>query len=271
MTYLGPRPERPELQKEIEKEVPEFGLRLQAKAGLTGYAQVYGKYNTTFYDKLLMDLMYDKKVILYAPTWRESIDGGKTYSIKPPIHFDKWQKELEGEYVVLFRAHHQTTKVLGVEYNEFVRNMSDYPAVNDLLIAADILITDYSAIAFDYSILCRPIFCYAYDYDRYLMERGTYFSIDKVYPNRSCRTEESLLQQIKEMDYIRETYDCAFVDDGFEVGTVICDIPVAGHISDLEKLYESYHLLVVAIGNNKLRQHIYQQAMEIGYSYKFIL
>ena len=56
MSLVGPRPERPELQKEIEKEVPEFGLRLQAKAGLTGYAQVYGKYNTTFYDKLLMDL-----------------------------------------------------------------------------------------------------------------------------------------------------------------------------------------------------------------------
>ena len=47
MSLVGPRPERPELQKEIEKEVPEFGLRLQAKAGLTGYAQVYGKYNTT--------------------------------------------------------------------------------------------------------------------------------------------------------------------------------------------------------------------------------
>ena len=42
MSLVGPRPERPELQKEIEKEVPEFGLRLQAKAGLTGYAQVYG-------------------------------------------------------------------------------------------------------------------------------------------------------------------------------------------------------------------------------------
>ena len=61
MSLVGPRPERPELQKEIEKEVPEFGLRLQAKAGLTGYAQVYGKYNTTFYDKLLMDLMYISK------------------------------------------------------------------------------------------------------------------------------------------------------------------------------------------------------------------
>lgn len=61
MSLVGPRPERPELQKEIEKEVPEFGLRFQAKAGLTGYAQVYGKYNTTFYDKLLMDLMYISK------------------------------------------------------------------------------------------------------------------------------------------------------------------------------------------------------------------
>lgn len=61
MSLVGPRPERPELQKKIEEEVPEFGLRLQAKAGLTGYAQVYGKYNTTFYDKLLMDLMYISK------------------------------------------------------------------------------------------------------------------------------------------------------------------------------------------------------------------
>lgn len=146
----------------------------------------------------------DKKVILYAPTWRESTDGGKSYEIKPPIHFDEWKKELGDEYVVLFRAHHQTTKVLGVQYNEFVREASSYPAVNDLMIAADILITDYSAIAFDYSILCRPIFCYAYDYDTYLAERGTYFQIDEKYPNKSCRTEEELLARIKGIDYEAE-------------------------------------------------------------------
>ena len=55
---VGPRPERPEIAKQYEEEMPEFRLRLQAKAGLTGYAQVYGKYNTTPYDKLQMDLMY---------------------------------------------------------------------------------------------------------------------------------------------------------------------------------------------------------------------
>lgn len=58
MTIVGPRAERPEIAARYEKELPEFSLRLQGKAGLTGYAQVYGKYNTTPYDKLQMDLMY---------------------------------------------------------------------------------------------------------------------------------------------------------------------------------------------------------------------
>ncbi|MEG2022267.1 MAG: sugar transferase, partial [Oscillospiraceae bacterium] len=72
MTLVGPRPERPEIAQQYEITLPEFSMRLQVKAGLTGYAQVYGKYNTTPYDKLQMDLMYianmsvieDAKIIL---------------------------------------------------------------------------------------------------------------------------------------------------------------------------------------------------------------
>ena len=72
MSIVGPRPERPEIAQQYEEVLPEFRLRLQVKAGLTGYAQVYGKYNTTPYDKLQMDLMYianpsiveDLKIIL---------------------------------------------------------------------------------------------------------------------------------------------------------------------------------------------------------------
>lgn len=58
MSVVGPRPERPEIAEQYEREIPEFGLRLKVKAGLTGYAQVYGKYNTTPLDKLKLDLIY---------------------------------------------------------------------------------------------------------------------------------------------------------------------------------------------------------------------
>lgn len=165
--------------------------------------------------RLKLGLPEDKQVILYAPTWRESTDGGRSYEIKPPIHFDVWKKELGDDYVVLFRAHHQTTKILGVLFDEFVRDVSDYPAVNDLMIVSDMLITDYSAIAFDYSILCKPIFCYAYDYDTYLAERGTYFEIDDKYPNKSCRTEKELLDKIAGMNYSDECKNTKLFRDEF--------------------------------------------------------
>lgn len=58
MSFVGPRPERPEIMEEYCKEIPEFRFRTRVKAGLTGYAQVYGKYNTTPYDKLKLDLLY---------------------------------------------------------------------------------------------------------------------------------------------------------------------------------------------------------------------
>lgn len=58
MSLVGPRPERPEIAAQYKKEIPEFDYRLKVKAGLTGYAQVYGKYNTTPYDKLKLDLTY---------------------------------------------------------------------------------------------------------------------------------------------------------------------------------------------------------------------
>ena len=142
-----------------------------------------------------------KKVILYAPTWRESTNGGKSYDIKPPIDLKTWEEQLGDEYIVLFRAHHITTRVMDVKFNDFLRDYSDYPEINDLYIVSDILITDYSSVMVDYAILERPILCFAYDYDDYLKERGTYFELDDELPNRSCRTQDQLLKEIKTIDF----------------------------------------------------------------------
>ena len=65
MSFIGPRPERPEIIKQYLEEMPEFIFRTKVKAGLAGYAQVYGKYNTTPYDKLKLDLFYIENYSLW--------------------------------------------------------------------------------------------------------------------------------------------------------------------------------------------------------------
>ena len=106
MTIVGPRPERPSIAAEYEETMPEFRLRLQVKAGLTGYAQVYGKYNTTPYDKLLMDLMYisnanllDDLMIMFATVkilfMAESTEGvaeGQTTAMEETVKEDEEEK-----------------------------------------------------------------------------------------------------------------------------------------------------------------------------------
>ena len=96
MSFVGPRPERPEIAKQYAEDMPEFNFRLKVKAGLTGYAQVLGKYNTTPYDKLKLDLMYienysvllDLKImlqtlkIIFVPESTAGIENGKTTAQK---------------------------------------------------------------------------------------------------------------------------------------------------------------------------------------------
>ena len=96
MSFIGPRPERPEIIEQYMEEMPEFAYRMKVKAGLAGYAQVYGKYNTTPYDKLKLDLFYiqnysvwlDIKLmlltakILFTPDATEGIDENQITAMK---------------------------------------------------------------------------------------------------------------------------------------------------------------------------------------------
>lgn len=154
--------------------------------------------------KKKMGLPLDKKIILYAPTWRDSNDQGKTYSLKPPIHLDKWEERLKDEYVLLFRTHHYTTCLLGVQFNDFVRDYSSYPDINDLFMVSDLLISDYSSCITDYSILERPVICFAYDYDTYSKQRGVNIDFGKEMPGGIQSTEDEVLNRILTMDFEKE-------------------------------------------------------------------
>ena len=143
-----------------------------------------------------LEIPNNKKVILYMPTYREYNNKKSINYINPPIDLKKWERMLGNEYIVLFKNHYETDKILGVEFNEFIYDVSKYEPLNDLLKIADILISDYSSVIFDFSILERPIYSFAYDYDEYLQKRGCYIDIRKELPNRICKTEDELLDKI---------------------------------------------------------------------------
>lgn len=152
--------------------------------------------------KKKLDLPLDKKVILYAPTFREyERDSSKNCVLKPPVDFEKWKSVLGDEYIVLMRCHYEVARLLGVGLDgKFVRDVSDYPILNDLMLASDMLISDYSSIMFDYAILDRPIVVYTYDFDTYKEKRGMYFDVREELPGGSI-SEDQLLETIKKMDY----------------------------------------------------------------------
>ena len=200
----------------------DFNVRDEALIP-TGYPRNDALYKATDATRLALRRKFgvsdDKKIILYAPTWRESNDGGGSFKLAPPIDWKKWEEKLGNQYVVFLRTHPYTTELMNVVFNDFVRDYINYPQVNDLLIAADVLISDYSCIQLDYAILGRPQICYGYDYDEYKVLRGFYFDMETTMPNGVMRDEDQVIEHLLNMDY-RE--DCKasikFRDEHMEYG-----------------------------------------------------
>ena len=146
-----------------------------------------------------------KKVILYAPTWRENQHvPGEGYRYQLQVDFHEWKKRLGEEYIVLFRAHYFISNLFDFdEYDGFIKNVSD---LDDVYLVSDVLITDYSSVFFDYGILERPILFYMYDYDAYKNEmRDFYFDIHML-PGPVVKNQEELLKSIENLPEIVEKY-----------------------------------------------------------------
>lgn len=141
----------------------------------------------------------NKKIILYAPTWRDNQhQAGVGYTYKTEVDFDKLQKELQDEYIILFRAHYFVSNSFDFEkYKGFIYNVSNLDDVNETYVVSDILITDYSSVFFDYANLKRPMLFYMYDFEEYKDEmRGFYIDLDEL-PGEITKTEDELINAIR--------------------------------------------------------------------------
>ena len=141
----------------------------------------------------------DKKVILYAPTFRGHV---ATASSPDRIDFERFCRELGNEYVIVCK-HHPFVKnppIIPEELQHFARDLTKYLSIEDLLCCADICISDYSSLVFEYSLFEKPMIFYAYDYDNYCDWRSFYYDYSEFTPGPVVQTEDELLNSIKNID-----------------------------------------------------------------------
>ena len=184
----------------------------------TGYPRNDFLTNYTKEDVLKIKNKYhiplDKKVLLYAPTWRDNSYVTKGYTFKLEVDFGKWQEALGDEYVVVFKPHYLIVNDFDIDqYQGFVYFIEANEDISNLYIISDALVTDYSSVFFDYAILKRPIYFYMYDLVHYRDElRGFYLDIYHDLPGDIIEDENQLLVEIKKgYDFKRlETFNEKF-------------------------------------------------------------
>ncbi len=140
-----------------------------------------------------------KKTILYAPTWRDNSFDSKGYKFILQADFEKWKEVLGDDYVIIFKPHYLiSNKINDESLKDFVLFFDDKADINELYAISDTMITDYSSVFFDFSILKRPIFFYMYDLEEYRDKlRGFYLDIEKDLPGPIHQNELELLNAIK--------------------------------------------------------------------------
>ncbi len=138
--------------------------------------------------------------VLYAPTFRDYQRG-----LQPMLDLARLARELKPDIILLVRAHYYynnnsllaSEEALELVESGRILDVSGHPSVQDLCLAADVLLTDYSSVMFDYAILDRPIVIYANDWETYVNCRGVYVDILKDSPGAVAATEGELVEAFR--------------------------------------------------------------------------
>jgi CDP-glycerol glycerophosphotransferase len=146
----------------------------------------------------------DKKVLLYAPTWRDNEYHERSiYKFVTAMDFDLLKEKLSDEYIVIVKFHYLVVDDIDwSNYKDFIYNIGADTDIAHLYLVSDMLITDYSSVMFDYSILNRPMFFFMYDLETYRDElRGFYPGILDGIPGPISKTTRDLIKDIEEYDH----------------------------------------------------------------------
>ncbi|PEL92924.1 CDP-glycerol glycerophosphotransferase family protein [Bacillus wiedmannii] len=141
----------------------------------------------------------DKKIILYAPTFRD----GEIEHFNLNLNLEEIYKELHQEYIFLIKLHPAVRNKINYlkQYSDFIFDYSLHPNVNELLLITDILITDYSSIPFEFCLLNKPMIFYPYDLEHYKKQRGFIEDYHATVPGPVVYSTKELIEVIKKNDF----------------------------------------------------------------------
>ncbi len=192
-----------------DKYISAFNLKAVNKENCileTGYPRndALFTFDNDYVNKLKkeLELSNNKKIILYAPTWRDDQHtAGVGYTYQLGLDFKNFKKKFSDEYIILFRTHYLVANSINLEeYKGFIYDVSNYSDINDLYILSDVILTDYSSVFFDFANLKRPMLFYMYDLDEYKNDmRDFYIDLDEL-PGPIVTKEEDLYKEIKNLD-----------------------------------------------------------------------
>ncbi|GAA0347879.1 hypothetical protein GCM10010319_25590 [Streptomyces blastmyceticus] len=145
-----------------------------------------------------------RKVLLYAPTFR---DGARGAGESIRVDLAELVRHTGEEWTIVVRPHYYERFTVPRELGHAVRDGREFIDVNDLLLASDALLTDYSSVMFDYANLGRPILFYTDDYAAYRsLSRGTYYDLAEIAPGPQLGTVAGLAGALRDLDAVREEW-----------------------------------------------------------------
>lgn len=156
-----------------------------------------------------------KRIALYVPTWRDdSRDASGGYRLDLRLDVAAASRRLGGEYVLAIRGHHLMAEgIAHASQPGFTIDVTGYPDINDLLTVADVLITDYSSVLFDFAPTGRPMLLFTYDLERYRDRlRGFYLDLEAIAPGPLLRTSDDVIGALSNLDVVAGRYREAQAD-----------------------------------------------------------